>query len=95
MQLNFSQRIESDLNAILEFATEYSPARADRLARMIREKLRRIAANPRLYRVRHELGEDLRLAVVDRYVLLYAVEENAIRIERIVYGGRDLPSLLE
>lgn len=95
MRLEFSRWIESDLEAILEFAAEYSQAYADRLAHLIREKLRRIAAHPRLYQVRHEIGEDMRLAVVDRYVILYAIEENAVRIERIVYGGRDLPQLLQ
>jgi toxin ParE1/3/4 len=32
--------------------------------------------------------------VVGRYVILFRILDDAVRIERVVYGGRDLPSLL-
>ena len=95
MRLEFSRWIESDIEGIVDFAAEYSPGRAVRLARLIREKLRRIAKQPFLYQVRHELGEELRLATVDRYVILFSVEQDVVRIERIIYGGRDLLALLQ
>ncbi len=94
MRLELSPWIEGDLEEILDHAAEYSPERAVKLARLIREKLRRIAARPLLYRVPHELGAEMRLAVIDRYVILFAVEQDVVRIERIVYGGRDLPALI-
>ena len=50
-------------------------------------------------RVLKELGvwvmaDDARLAVVGRYVILFRIIERCVRIERVVFGGRDLPALL-
>jgi hypothetical protein len=32
---------------------------------------------------------------VSRYVILFRVVSGAVRIERVVYGGRDLPQLFQ
>jgi toxin ParE1/3/4 len=46
------------------------------------------------YQVRVEIAGDARLAVVGRYVVLFRIIERWVRIERVVFGGRDLPGLL-
>jgi toxin ParE1/3/4 len=45
------------------------------------------------YRIRPDYGKDAPMAIVGRYVILFRIIENTVRIERIVYGGRDLPAL--
>ena len=46
------------------------------------------------YRIWPEYGKDARMAVVGQYVILFRIMQNTVRIERVVYGGRDLPALL-
>jgi toxin ParE1/3/4 len=53
-----------------------------------------IEQNPLLYQLRPEIGEGARMATVGRYVILFRVTGKAVRIERVVYGGRDLLTLL-
>ena len=36
---------------------------------------------------------DARLAVVGRYLILFRIAGEAVRIERVVFGGRNLPPL--
>jgi toxin ParE1/3/4 len=48
-----------------------------------------------LYRLRPELGDDARMALVGRYVILFRIVGEVVRIERVVYGGRDLLALFE
>jgi hypothetical protein len=35
------------------------------------------------------------MAIVGRYVILFRIFAEAVRIERVVYGGRDLLALLQ
>ena len=93
MHLEFSRWVEGDIEAILDYIAEDSPGRAVAFIREIYRKIDQIAEQPFLYQLRPEIGEGARLAVVGRYVILFSVESNGVRIERIVYGGRDLPSL--
>ncbi len=53
------------------------------------------SASPLLYQLRPEIGPDARLAVVGRYVILFPFAKDVVYIERIVYGGRDLPPIFE
>jgi toxin ParE1/3/4 len=93
--LEFSQWVESDLDAIADYIAEDSPERADRFLSEIEQKILRIAEQPLLYQLRREIAENARLAVVGRYVILFSVMGATVRIERIVYGGRELPPLLQ
>jgi toxin ParE1/3/4 len=47
-----------------------------------------------VYRLHSEIGEDARLAVVGHYVILFRIVSETVRIERVVFGGRDLPALI-
>jgi plasmid stabilization system protein ParE len=45
--------------------------------------------------LRPELGPDARLATVGSYVILFRIHQNAVRIERVLHGGRDLLPLMD
>jgi plasmid stabilization system protein ParE len=94
VRLELSRYIENDLEEIADFIAEENPARAVSFIREIRQKIRSISLQPLLYQLRPEIGESARLAVVGRYVILFRIVDEVVRIERIVYGGRDIPSLL-
>lgn len=90
-----SSFIESDLEAIADYIAQDNPARAVSFIGEIRNEFRQIAQNPLLYRLRPEIGEDARMAMVGRYVILFRIVERDVRIERVVFGGRDLPALFQ
>ena len=95
MRLEFSRRVEADLDAIAEYIAQDNPQRALTFLREIRQKIHRIGEQPLLYQLSPEIGESARLAVVGSYVILFRVLDEVVRIERIVYCGRDLPSSLQ
>jgi toxin ParE1/3/4 len=95
MRLEFSRFVESDLEAIADYIAQDNPKRAVSFIREIRERIRAVGKNPLIYRLRSELGNDARMAVMGRYVILFRVVGEIVRIERVVYGGRDLLALLE
>ena len=95
MRVEFSRWVESDLDLIADYIAQDNPRRAVTFIREIREKIDQIGEQPLLYQLRPEIGEGARIAVVGRYVILFRILGETVRIERIVYGGRDLPSLLQ
>jgi toxin ParE1/3/4 len=95
MLVELSSFIESDLEAIADYIAQDNPIRAVSFIREIREELRLVGQNPLLYQLRPEIGEDARLAVVGRYVILFHIVGEVVRIERVIFGGRDLPTLFQ
>lgn len=95
MRLEFSRFVESDLEAIADYIAEDNPKRAVSFIGEMRERIRAVGENPMVYRLRPELGKDARMTVVGRYVILFRVVGEIVRIERVVYGGRDLLAVLE
>lgn len=95
MRIEFSRWVESDLDTIAEYIAEDNPQRAVTFIREIREKIHRLAEQPMLYQLRREIGESARLAVIGRYVILFRIIGDVVRVERIVHGARDLPPLLQ
>jgi plasmid stabilization system protein ParE len=57
--------------------------------------MKEIARNPKIYRLRPEIGADARLATVGNYVILFRIRQNTVRIERVVHGSRDLLMMLD
>jgi len=93
MRVEFSRFIEGDLDAIADYIAQDNPTRAVSFIREIRAEFRVIGQNPLLFRLRPEIGEHARLAIVGRYVVLLRIIGKVVRIERVVYGGRDLLAL--
>jgi toxin ParE1/3/4 len=87
--------VPGDLEEIGDYIAQDSPRHAARMIRVIRARIQEIAKQPELYRLRPEIGEDARLAVVGRYVILFRIRANTVRIERVVHGGRYLVQMLE
>ena len=95
MRLEFSPFVEDDLDAIAGYIALDNPRRAITFLQEIRAELRVVARSPLIYRLRPEIGDEARVAIVGQYVILFRIVEKIVRVERIVYGGRDLPELLK
>jgi toxin ParE1/3/4 len=93
MQVEFSSFIEGDLESIGDYIAHDNPTRAVTFVRELREKIRQIGQNPFLFQLRPEIGQDARIAIIGRYIILFRVFSDRVRIERVVSGYRNLPEL--
>lgn len=93
MQLEFSRFVENDLDDIASYIAQDSPRRAVAFIQKIRAAFYDIQKNPQHHRLRPEIGEGARMAVVGRYIILFRIVGEKVRIERVVFGGRDLHNL--
>ena len=95
MRLRLSPFVPGDLELIAEYIAQDSPHLAGRVLGLLRARIKEIARNPEVYRLRPELGVDARLAAVGSYIILFRIHRNAVRIERVLHGGRDILPILE
>ncbi|AGA33921.1 hypothetical protein TVNIR_2267 [Thioalkalivibrio nitratireducens DSM 14787] len=51
-------------------------------------------ANPPGYRLRPELGDDIRSSAYGNYVIFFVALPEEITIIRILHGARDIPAIL-
>jgi toxin ParE1/3/4 len=95
MRVRLSTLIRGDLEAIADYIAHDNPERAVTFIQEIRREFARIGRNPLLYRLRPEIAPDVRMAIAGQYVILFRVAGKLVMMERVVYGGRDLPPLLQ
>ena len=97
MRLELSRFIEGDLDDIASYVAQDNPRRAVTFIQDIRAKFRDIQRNPLIYQLRPDIGAEARMATVGNYAILFRVmdEAEAVRIERVTYGGRDLPAVFD
>jgi toxin ParE1/3/4 len=81
-----------DLNSIADYIAQDSPRRAATFIAELKQTFLRIGRDPLTYPMRPEIGDGLRVGFHQRYVICFRIRGEVIRIERILHGGRDLPS---
>lgn len=94
MRLTLTPLAEQDLEAIGDYIAADNPTRAASFIRELRDQCQRIAANPPGYRLRAELGEDIRSCAHGNYVIFFAAAPEAVTIIRVLHGARDIPAIL-
>ncbi len=95
MQIELSRYIEEDLDVIADFIAQDNPKRAVTFIQDIRGKFYNIQREPLIYQLRSDIGEDARMATVGNYAILFRIMGNVVRIERVVYGGRNLSGVFD
>jgi toxin ParE1/3/4 len=95
MRVEFSRFVEGDLDAIADYIAQDNPTRAVSFLHEIGAQIHAVGRNPLLYQLRPEIGEGARMAIVGRYVILFRMMAEVVRIERVVYRGRDLLALFQ
>ena len=95
MRLELSAFVEPDLDEVATFIAQDNPRRAVTFIQEIRGKFSDIQQSPLLYQLRPDIGETARLATLGNYAILFRVTDDVIRIERVAYGGRDLPKVFD
>ena len=96
MKVVFSRFVEDDLDAIAASIAEDNPTRALTFITEVRAKALSLGANALLHQLRPDIGDQARMAIVGRYAILFRITaDDLVRVERIVYGGRNLPAVLD
>jgi toxin ParE1/3/4 len=93
VRIEVSSLVEGDLDAIADYIAQDNPRRALSFLREIREQILALGHRPLRFRLRTELEEEARVALVGRYAILFRIREDAVRVERVVYVTHDLLAL--
>jgi plasmid stabilization system protein ParE len=88
MRLELSRFVESDLDDIAGYIADDNPRRAVSFIQEIRAKFREIHHSPLLYQLRPDIGNGARMTTIGSYAILFRITNDAIHIERVVYGAR-------
>jgi toxin ParE1/3/4 len=88
------ERAFDDLLDIYDYIAEQAgEVRAAAFIRRIEQKLALVAEYPHMGRQRDELHNGLRSFVVGRYIAFYSAIDGGIDLVRVLYGGRDIPTI--
>lgn len=92
-RLPLSRLAQSDLAEIAEYVGADKPRAAERLLQRLLDQCRRVCEHPLRCPPFEDLRPGLRRAVCKPYLVFFVVDQNGVRIERIIHGARDLASL--
>jgi toxin ParE1/3/4 len=92
--VSFSPKARQDLLDIGDYIAKDSRANARRFLGKLKEQCLRIGRAPLGYPGHEDLEPGLRMAALDRYVIFFRIIEGQVRIERVLHGARDLPSII-
>jgi len=90
MRFRFSRRAEADIEEIGDYIARDNPARAITFIAELRARCRGLTDFPEAAPLRPGLGDDVRMAVHGRHLILYVVRRDLLEIRRVVHGARDL-----
>jgi toxin ParE1/3/4 len=93
VRIEVSSLVEGDLDEIADYIAQDNPRWALSFLREIREQILAPGRRPLRFRLRTELEEDARVALVGRYGILFRIHDDAVRVERVVYVAHDLLAL--
>ena len=101
-KVKLSQQAVNDIDDIISYISHelYSPQAAERFFNKINQKISLLGKNPFIYPLYHDEDlskKGLRFVIVGNYLMFYIIDEEntVVHIARIVYGGRNLPVVLE
>jgi toxin ParE1/3/4 len=94
MSVRFAPAALRDLEEIADFISGDNPAAALSFVNELRQRCIRLGEMPRSGALRTDLWPGLRSLPFRSYVIFYTTEGSQVRIERVLHGARDIPSIL-
>lgn len=94
MRLAFSPKAVLDLEEIGDYIARDNPQKALSFLGELESHCQRITEMPSAFPSREDIAFGLQMAVHGNYIILFRVQNNTVRIERIVHGARRLQNLL-
>lgn len=90
----FTRTAERTLEEIGDYIALDNPEKARETILLLRSRIEGLADFPERNRIREDLGRDRRILVVGNYLVVYRVEGNAVYVQRISHGSRDMARIL-
>lgn len=94
MRLSFSPRAALDLEEIGDYIARDNPKRALSFLAEIEAHCHRVSQMPSAFPSCNDLALGLQKAVHGNYLILFRVESDTVRVERIIHGARRLSDLV-
>lgn len=95
MKLSISSLAESDIESIGDYIAKDSPRRTLSFVKELRNQCKKIADFPLLYRLRPELGENIRACIYRKYIIFFQCNDDEVFIVRVLHGAMDLKTRLQ
>jgi toxin ParE1/3/4 len=92
MRIRVSPQADQDLDEIEQYIGNDNPMAAARFVARLVEQFQRLADSPRIGRLRHELGPELRSIAEGSYVIFYRIVGK--EIVRVLHGKRNMQKIL-
>jgi len=89
----YSSDANADIEEIVLYIFDLNPVAAHHFLDSLEETCELLAGHPLIGRSRSELGEGLRSFPVGNYLIFYTPAADGVDVARVIYGGRDLPSV--
>ena len=93
-KVSFSPRSRTDLLEIGDHIAQDSRESARRFVARLIAQCQRIGRAPMGYPGREDLAAGLRMAPMGNYVIFFRIVEGVVRIERVLHGARDFPTVM-
>jgi toxin ParE1/3/4 len=93
VRIEVSSFVAGDLDAIADYIAQDNPRRALSFIQQIRAQILALGHRPLYFPLRPGLGEYERMARVGRYGILFRIDNDVVRVERVVYIAYDLLAL--
>lgn len=95
MPVTFAPAAVQDVEEIGDYIHAENPAAAGRFIAALRARCERIGDAPHSGVPRSSLWPGLRSIAFQRYVIFYGTDGDAVRIERVLHGARDIDAIFE
>jgi toxin ParE1/3/4 len=93
VQIRLTVQARRDLSDIWMYVARDGSDRADGVLDRIGRQFRLIAAYPLIGRVRPEIARQMRALAVERWLILYLVQQDAVVVSRVIDSARNLSRL--
>ena len=90
MRAELSARALHDLECIGDYIAQDSPQQAKSFVKKLRDQCTKIANTPFAFRLRTELGANIRSSAYGNYVIFFCADDNVLRVLRILHGSMDI-----
>ena len=89
-----------DLKKIIRYITHEleSPRAANNFLLKVDKEVQKLKKNPfrcHLYTSSEKLNYEYRILYINNYSLFYVIENSKVEVHRVIYSGRDIPSILK
>ena len=95
MRIRFSLRAQADPRGIYRFIARDNVAAARDFSAALKRQVARLGLNPEAYRSRPELGHGVRVCPFGRYLVLYVIEGDVLRVLSVPHSAMDIGGQME